>query len=674
MDAKSIVGIFVGYSETSKAYRVWDPKTRTMIISRDVRFDEHSIPESDESVPELENEIAFIRSMLPPDQTESLQQEETATKDTLPITEQLTKTANNNEPTDDNAEIDNQPEVPLINEELVINQPSNELRRSKRIENQRRGICLTSTDYDENSLKEPMSYQEAITSQEANQWRDAVNEEYSSLIENETWTLAPLPSNRLPIKCKWIFKIKPGYNDIPTRYKARLVAKGYSQRKGIDYKETFAPVVKHTSLRLILAIASKEDLDMIQLDIKTAFLYGDLEEELYMEQPEGFIDHTKASAVCKLKKCIYGLKQAPRAWHGKFNNFLLKFGLTQSQADSCILFRHQEGEVTIVAIYVDDGLVMSNKKRILTEIIEYLSTHFQIRSLPADRFIGLDIRRDRSEKKIFISQHQQITKMLKRFNLTGCNPKAIPADPNSRLTSSMGPSDQDEIEAMTAIPYREAIGCLMYIMVLSRPDVAFAVSQVAQHCQNPGPAHWRGVTRIFSYLHGTSDYELCFDGNAQENLIGYTDADYAGDLDTRKSTSGYIFIYQGGAVSWASRRQQCTSLSTTESEFVAACETAKEAVWIQRLLSEIRPYNNKPVPIRCDNQSSISLIRNPEHHQKTKHIEVKYFFVRDQQNIGNIDVTYIGTADQLADILTKPLPRPRLEDLRTRIGVIPFKP
>ncbi len=190
------------------------------------------------------------------------------------------------------------------------------------------------------------------------------------------------------------------------------------------------------------------------------------------------------------------------------------------------------------------------------------------------------------------------------------------------------------------------------------------MNQVAQHFQNPGTAHWKGVQRIFSYLHGTSDYGLCFSGNDHGELISYTDAYYVGDLDTRKSTSGYVFIYQGGAVSWASRRQRCTSLSTTESEFVAACEAAKEAVWIQRLLSEIKNYEAKTVQIRCDNQSSISLIRNPEHHQKAKHIEVKYFFVRDQQKTGKINVTYIGTEHQLADMLTKPQPRPRLEDLR----------
>jgi hypothetical protein len=188
----------------------------------------------------------------------------------------------------------------------------------------------------------------------------------------------------------------------------------------------------------------------------------------------------------------------------------------------------------------------------------------------------------------------------------------------------MCPNDETAAEVMTAVPYREAV------RVLSRPDIAFAVSQVAQYCQNPGPAHWKGVQRIFSYLHGTSDYGLCFNGNAKDDLTGYTDADYAGDLDTRKSKSGYVFIYKGGAVSWASRRQRCTSLSTTESEFVVACETAKEAIWIQRLLSEIKNSEVKTVQMLCDNQSSINLIRNPEHHKK-KHIEVKYFLIHDQQ-------------------------------------------
>ncbi len=293
-------------------------------------------------------------------------------------------------------------------------------------------------------------------------------------------------------------------------------------------------MAKHASFRLNLAIASKEDLDMLQLDIKTAFLYDDLEEDLHMEQPEGYLDKDKSDYVCKLKKCIYGLKQAPRAWHQKFSAFLLKFGLTQSAADPCILFRHQQGEVTIVAIYVDDGLVMSNKKHLLTEMTEYLGTHFQIQCLPADRFIGVDIIRDRGQHKIYVNQHRLITKVLKRysnfslfmckclnhtfhsspylwrFNLAEYNSKMIPADPNSRLTSQMCPTDEKAMEAMTVIPYREALSCLMYIMVLSRPDIAFVVSQVAQHCKNPGTAHWKGVQRIFSYLHGTSDYGLCF--------------------------------------------------------------------------------------------------------------------------------------------------------------------
>jgi hypothetical protein len=422
LDEKSMEGILVGYCDTSKAYRVWDPVTRKVKISRDIRINEGAIPETTQSAPELEDPVTFLRFMLP---TSHIQNQEPVHE--IPQVEEPdnppVEVPNINVPVCDAVQNDEQPEAVEIENEPAASEPRSTTkkmleptRHSRRIENQKRGVSLMSLEQYSDDPDEPTNYNDALSSQEGILWKKAVDEEYSSLIENGTWTLVPLPSNQVPIKCKWVFKIKPGHNYVAARYKARLVAKGYSQRKGIDYKETFAPVVKHTSLRLILAIASKEDLDMLQLDIKTAFLYGDLEEDLYMEQPEGYLDENKSNYVCKLKKCIYGLKQAPRAWHQKFNAFLLKFGLTQSAADPCILFRHQQGEITIVAIYVDDGLVMSNKKHLLTEMTEYLGTHFQIRCLPADRFIGLDITRDRCQRKIYLSQHHLITKVLKRYS------------------------------------------------------------------------------------------------------------------------------------------------------------------------------------------------------------------------------------------------------------------
>lgn len=455
---------------------------------------------------------------------------------------------------------------------------------------------------------EPTSYSEAIASEEGNCWKDAIQEEYDSLMANKTLTLVNLPPGRTTIKNKWVFKIKPGHNDVAQRYKARLVAKGYTQRHGIDYQETYAPVVKYSALRTILAMVAALDLEIVQLDVKTAFLYGSLEEETYMDQPEGFVKPGAEDKVCLLQKCIYGLKQAPRVWNSKFNEFLLKSGLTRSIADPCVYYRRREGEITIVAIYVDDGLVSSNKMGALEGILSDLKNTFEMRTLPADRFIGLDIVRNRSTGQLHVSQQHFIEKLLNKFNMSLCHPLQVPADPNSRLDRTMSPDSEEKRAEMKNIPYREAIGGLMYLMTMTRPDISFAVNQVAKFSQDPGPAHWKAVKRILAYIAGTKDLALHFGGNTHGSAIGYSDADYAGDIITRRSVTGFIFLFKGGPISWTSRQQQCVSLSTTESEFVAACESSKEAIWLSRLINEIQFEEPQPMTILCDNQSAIRLV------------------------------------------------------------------
>ena len=411
---------------------------------------------------------------------------------------------------------------------------------------------------------------------------------------------------------------------------------------------------------------------MIQLDVKTAFLHGELEEEIYMEQPEGFVSPGRERDVCRLIKSLYGLKQAPRCWNTKFNSFLLKFGLTRAASDSCIYYRRQGEEFTIVVIFVDDGLVCSNQPKILSAILTHLRTEFEMTTSEADRYLGLNIIRDRSCRQLFVNQHHYVQSILKKFNMTKCNPKTIPADPNARMSVEMAPNSENAAREMSTVPYREAIGSLMYLMVMTRPDIAFAVHQISQYCQNPGPGHWNGVKRILAYLAGTSDHGLLYGWNEGEPLIGYCDADYAGDTDKRRSTTGYVFLHYGGPVAWSSKRQTCTALSTTEAEFVAACEASKEATWLLHLLQELGVKESGPVTLMSDNQSAIRVINNTEFHQRTKHIDVKYNYIRDQQTNGTIDVKYVCTNQQLGDLFTKPLPTPRFQSLRDQIGIKKF--
>lgn len=518
----------------------------------------------------------------------------------------------------------------------------------------------------------PLGYKDAVSCIESREWIEAIQDEYNSIMENKTWTVVPLPEGRKPIKCKWVLDYKPGHKGVDPRYKARLVACGYDQLYGVDYLATYSPVVKHYSIRVVLGIAAAFDLEMTQLDIKTAFLYGELDELIYMKQPEGYILSGREEEVCKLEKPLYGLKQASNCWNSKFNKFLIKFGFTRSRSDPCVYYRIlPDGEYTILIIYVDDGLACSNRPNILAAILDYLREHFQVRSIPPNRFVGLDISRDRSNRTLFINQPDFIHRILKKYNMENCNPVSVPSDPNNRVTAMMSPKTDEERHEMEATPVREAIGSLMYLMAMTRADIAFAVNQIAAFVSNPGKGHWEAVKRVLAYLAGTARHGICFGGekiNAKTPLIGFSDADFASDLVKRKSTTGILFLFHGGAVSWGSKRQRATALSTTDAEFYAASEGSRDAVWFKSLLGELG-IDVGTIPMYCDSNCARSIIEDPENHKRVKHIDVKYFFVRDQQELGTIKMMKISTDDQIADIFTKPLPNKRFKLLRDMMGI-----
>ena len=495
----------------------------------------------------------------------------------------------------------------------------------------------------------------------------AFKEEYDSLIANKTWELVPLPPGCTSINCKWIGKVKPAYDSIPERYKGRLVAIGSRQKYGVDYDEVFAPVPHQEAVKAAFAEIASLDLEVIQFDIKTAFLYAKLDKPIYMKQPEGFVVPGKEDHVCLLVKSLYGLKQAPRLWHNRLDEVLIKFGLRNCAADRCIYIRRTPDETTIVMVHVDDGIAASNKKSNLVDIGTHLGSEFIMHTVPPTRYIGLNISRDRPNKRVFISQSHMIEKLSSRFGMSKMIPKTIPADPSIRLIASKCPKSEGE-KTTSPYPYREAVGALLYLALMTRPDISYAVGQVSKYCQNPNESHWNAVTQIFAYLNGTMDFGIWL-GGERTGLIGYTDADFAGDKSDYRSTSGSIFFFHGGPVSWSSKKQSCTALSTTEAEYIAACEATKTAVWLSCLLQDFSGTDQQKVPMYCDNESAVRLAYNAEFHQRTKHVLVRYHYIRQQVAEGKIEVKYISTTDQLADIFTKALPSPKFISMRKRIGV-----
>lgn len=679
LDAKGLLCIFVGNSETQKGDRYWDPTTGKINISRDVTPCNHSYQPSLPTT-DVQKGIDVFKSddvMI----SQPVTQLPTTNNpvDPPPAEEPRQPNASPNRATDANVELTPTPFHGFGPEELLAPHPSASHstlpaatpRRSVRLSRQKAFMCMSaSTSLGE---VEPNHFQDAMVSEQASNWKTAINSEYASLMKNRTWDLVHLPPNRSLIKSRWTFRIKPGYQTTAKIYKARFVAKGFSQVPGTDYTaaEIYAPVVKYDSLRVLLSLAAALDLELWQLDVKTAFLYGDLDEELFLQQPEGFVLPGQEQLVCHLLKPIYGLKQAPRKWNEKFSSFLKLFGLTQSSADPCIYFRTGDdlNDFVMIGIWVDDGLIACKSASTALAIVDYLKQHFEMTSGPANRFIGLEITRDRLKKQLYVTQSGYIQQLIDKFRMANCNPSDIPADPCSRLSLSNCPPGTTDATLNTT-SYRALVGGLLYVMGLTRPEISFAVIAVSRFCQNPGQAHWKAAKLILAYLVGTLRYGLCFSNENPTNaLVGYCDSDFAGCPDTRRSTTGVLFLLNGAPVSWKSKLQKPIAQSTAEAEYYAAGHAGRDNAWLRDILQQLGLGQPAPTPIHCDNNSAIRLVYNPEFHDRTKHIELKYHFIRSQAQIKNLEMVPVASLDQLADILTKPLAGPAFKLNRSRIGV-----
>uniref|UniRef100_A0A2N9HHH9 CCHC-type domain-containing protein n=1 Tax=Fagus sylvatica TaxID=28930 RepID=A0A2N9HHH9_FAGSY len=559
LDPKSKKCIFLGFKKGVKGYKLWDPVAQKVVISRDVVFDEKSM-------------------------TKAFKEEKS----------QAAESSNNIGRSTVQVELDElesqSDEEPHSNDQEQDSTRSDRPKRNKRppvrygFEDLVSYALLTSSE-------DPSTFQEAIESSEKDKWMEAMVEENESLSKNKTWELTETS------KRKETYRLQVGVQE-----------EGSSIRKR----------------RGKIQGTIDQDLELEQLDVKTAFLHGNLEEEIFMEQPEGFKQPGTENLVCRLKKSLYGLKQSPRQWYKRFDSYMIQIGYTRCEYDCCVYVRIlEDGSYIFLLLYVDDMLIAAKSMCEVNRLKSLLHKEFEMKDLgAAKKILGMEIRRDREARKLWLSQKNYIRKVLEKFSMLDAKPVSTPLANHFRLSGSQCPKNEEEIENMSKVPYASAVGCLMYAMVCTRPDLAHAVSTVSSQGTN--------------------------------SVVGYVDADYAGEVDDRRSTTGYVFTLSGGPICWKSTLQSIVAMSTTEAEYMAVAEAAKEALWLKGLVKELG-LNQGGVQMHCDSQSAIYLAKNQVYHARTKHIDVRFHKIRELIVTGDIVLEKVHTSENAADMLTKPV-------------------
>ncbi|KAF0704318.1 hypothetical protein AaE_015000 [Aphanomyces astaci] len=503
----------------------------------------------------------------------------------------------------------------------------------------------------------PQSHHEAMRSPDRAEWAKAEELELKQLRDAGTWKLVDLPTGRKSIGSRWTYAKKTNSAGEVIRHKARLVCKGYSQVEGVDYTDTYSPVVKMGTIRACAAFVVSKDYVIVQADADTAFVQAKMEEGvlLYVDQPPGHGDGT--SRVMLLIKALYGLKQAALAWFEHCRKILMSISFHPSAYDPCLYMRESEGDLEMLSTYVDDFLVMTKTTAAAEKILDQLESKIKLkRQGKAAYFLGIKI--DYQDKVLTMNQAAYARKVLDRFGMTDCHGYATPeVDDREDLWHD------DQQPSTDQLTYRSITGSLMYLMVCTRPDIAHAVQRLSRHLHDPREPHMVGAKRILRYIKSTLDHGLIFRASNCE-LVGYSDASWA-NRDGRRSTTGFICFVSGGAVSWKSARQRVVALSTCEAEYIALVEMAKEVVWLRGLLQEMGVDQQVPTITWCDNKSAIATAEGSGVSERSKHMDVRLHYVRQLIRGKAIDVRHVRTTDQLADILTKVSTRDAISKFKT---------
>ena len=468
-----------------------------------------------------------------------------------------------------------------------------------------------------------------------------MSEEVEYMDKNSVWSLVPRPPGARVMKSRWVYDEKTNDKGEVIRHRARLVAKGYDQRKGIDYQEVFAPVAKYATLRMLLAFAAQKDFSLMVLDVKKAFLNGKLEESVFMEQPEGFVSPENPSHVYELLKAIYGLKQAAKAWRDTLHQWLISIGAKEATADPCLYVLELDGQTVYLLVYVDDVLSASAHKEALDKVAKMFSSMFPIRiEEGVSKFLGISIQKDNVASTITIHSGSYIEKLLQNFAMEQCRPVSTPLNASLDITKAATSLNEGGNSPVDSTMYRQLVGALLHLSNTTRPDISFAVGLLSRFMENPTTMHWEAGKRVLRYLKGTQFAGIRY-GHSSEGIVGFSNSDFAGDSTTRHSTSGMCFLMGHGAVTWRSKKQDCIAQSTSEAEYIASSYAVREALWLRKFMVDFG-VPQESVPIFVDNQTAIRLAKEKTESERSKHVDVKYHFIRDHIAKGTVTVDYLS--------------------------------
>ena len=522
------------------------------------------------------------------------------------------------------------------------------------------GITKPKKQFSLLSTVSPIPTSHKVALQDPN-WTPAMDDAIDAFIETKTWDLVPRPKNTNIVNSMWLYKHKFDADGKPFKHKVRLVANGKSQEEGVDYNKTFAPVVKPVTIRTVLDVSLANGWPIHQLDVKNAFLHGLLDETIYMHQPPGYTNKSHPDYVCKLNKAIYGLKQAPRAWNSRFASFDTNMGFKCSRSDASLFIYNKGSRRAYLLLYVDDIILTASDNKFLNKIVTDLQTEFPMSDSGKLHFF-LGVKAEFINDGIFLSQQAYTTDIINRAGMQECKPLATPVDLNSKLKAEEGERVPNPTQ------YRRLAEALQYL-IFTRPDIAYAVHQICLYMHDQRIPHLHALKCIIRYLQGTKELVLQLHKGSINQLVAYSDADWAGCPDTRRSTSGYCVYLGDNLVSWSSKRQTSVSQSSAEAEYKGVANAVAELTWIRNLMFELDISISKASIVYCDNISSVYLAHNPIRHQRTKHVEIDIHFVREKVALGHVKVLFVPSSLQYADIFTKGLSTSLFNDFRSSLTV-----